>query len=85
MELPAPEVILCDTSFVSHNALAARRPERYAHWPAATLDRISAATLAITPFTVGEVRAGYIVGKWGPARGVQLESLSQSIGSRASF
>jgi predicted nucleic acid-binding protein len=73
-ELAAPEVLVCDTSYISHFERSLRNPDRYRHWPATTLDRISAAILAITPFTLGEVRAGYVTRSWGAARIAQLEN-----------
>jgi predicted nucleic acid-binding protein len=74
VEIAAPEVLLCDTSFISHFERSQRRPERYVHWPAATLDRITRAIQAITPFTQGEVRGGYLAAGLSPARIAVLEN-----------
>jgi predicted nucleic acid-binding protein len=68
MEIPAPEVLLCDTSYVAHSQLARRNRDRYAHWPQATLERLASGILAITPFTVAEIRFGYISAGWGVTR-----------------
>ncbi|HEX6703071.1 MAG TPA: type II toxin-antitoxin system VapC family toxin [Gaiellaceae bacterium] len=72
--MAAPEVLVCDTSFISHFEQAQRKPERYTHWPSPTLDRIARAVLAVTPFTLGELRAGYLIAGWGPARRAVLEN-----------
>jgi predicted nucleic acid-binding protein len=74
MEIAAPEVLLCDTSFIGHYGLAGRQPSRYEHWPASTLDRITAAHLGLTPITLGELRAGYVIDKWGAARIAESEN-----------
>lgn len=75
IEVPSPEVLVCDTSFVGHSERAQRQPSKYAHWPSVVLDRVAAAIVAITPFTVAEVRAGAIVSNWSPARVAHLENL----------
>jgi predicted nucleic acid-binding protein len=74
MQLAAPEVLVCDTSFIRHFERAQREPQRYSHWPTSTLDRIARAVLALTPFTLGEVRAGYVEAGWGRARIAVLEN-----------
>src|SRR5215211_2599664 len=73
-ELPAPEVLVCDTSFLSNFERSLRDSSRYGHWPPATLDRIAAAVLAITPFTLAEIRFGYTVASWGVARIAAVEN-----------
>jgi predicted nucleic acid-binding protein len=67
MEGVAAETLLCDTSFVGHYSRSTARPDRYQHWPKATLKRLGNAQLAITPFTLGEARAGYVHSGWGQA------------------
>jgi tRNA(fMet)-specific endonuclease VapC len=74
MEVAGPEILICDTSYISHFERSLRSSARYQHWPAATLDRIASAALAITPFTLGEIRAGYVTRGWGAPRVVQLEN-----------
>ena len=49
---------------MGHEYRRSRRPERYTHWSPADIARIEAARLAITPFTVGESRAGWIKAGW---------------------
>jgi predicted nucleic acid-binding protein len=73
-ELPAPEVLVCDTSFLGHFERSLRDSSRYRHWPRATLDRIAAAVAAITPFTLAEIRFGYTVAGWGAARIAAIEN-----------
>jgi len=68
MEEDAAETLVCDTSFVGNYARSTIAPSRYGHWPKETLDRLDRAQLAITPFTLGEARAGYVMKRWGPAR-----------------
>lgn len=67
------EIILSDTSFLAHWERARRRPERYAHWDKATLDRVGAAQLAITPHVLAEVRFGYKIAKLGSGRVAAIE------------
>jgi predicted nucleic acid-binding protein len=74
MEIAAPEVLLCDTSYIGHFERSLRDAGRYRHWCADVLDRIAAAVLAITPFTQGEIRAGYIIRGWGAARIAQMNN-----------
>lgn len=64
----APEVVLCDTSFVSLQEASARRPERVAHWPRDVLDRLDRALLAISVISLAEIRAGRIHAGWGQRR-----------------
>jgi predicted nucleic acid-binding protein len=71
---PAPEVILCDTSFVGMQEAAERKPESIAHWPRDAVSRIDGATLAISVFTVAEVRAGRIKAGWGQRRANRQEA-----------
>ena len=73
MEIASPEVLIADTSFLGHFDTSRRSPERYGEWPSDTLDRIAASQLAITPFTLAEVRYGYRRAGWGPARVAQAE------------
>jgi predicted nucleic acid-binding protein len=73
LEVDRPEVILCDTSFLTHFERARRNPARYEHWDAATLDRIAAAQLAINPHVLAEIRFGYVAGKLGPGRVAAIE------------
>lgn len=68
MASPGPEVVLCDTSFLGHLERRARHPERYESWPAAELERIDAAILAVTPFSLAEIYAGRIADRWGEKR-----------------
>jgi hypothetical protein len=68
-----PEVILCDTSFLGHAERRERKTERYAHWSRAVLDRLDSAILAITPFSLAEVRAGRIADGWGAKRSQEQE------------
>ncbi len=64
--LPAPEILLCDTSYLGIVRAAQRRPYLTDAWPADVVARIAAATLAISVITVAEERAGEIYGGWGP-------------------
>jgi predicted nucleic acid-binding protein len=64
----APELLLCDTSFVAHAGARRSRPERYTHWSPGLLQRIEAAILAISVITLGEARFGYRNAKWSRAR-----------------
>jgi predicted nucleic acid-binding protein len=61
-----PEIFVCDTSYISAAQKGLRNPEKVAHWPSLVVERIDAATLAITPFTLGEVRAGMVKAQWKP-------------------
>jgi len=73
-ELAAPEVIVCDTSFLGHFERSLRDSSKYRHWPPAMLERIAAAVVAITPFTLAEIRQGYIAAGWGEARIIAIEN-----------
>jgi tRNA(fMet)-specific endonuclease VapC len=64
----APELLLCDTSFVAHAGVRRSRPERYTHWNPELLQRIESAILAISVITLGEARFGYRNASWGRAR-----------------
>lgn len=64
----APELLLCDTSFVAHAGARRSRPERYTHWDPEMLQRIESAILAISVITLGEARFGYRNAKWGRTR-----------------
>src|ERR1700742_1407570 len=72
------ETLICDTSFVGHLRGRLQAPERYAHWDAATVNRVEAAALAISVVTIAEVRAGYRHVGWGRRRVVEAE---QSLGT----
>jgi len=61
----APEVLLCDTTYVSQLMKAERRPGTTDHWPQEVVDRIAAAVLTISVITVAEIRAGMIRARWG--------------------
>jgi predicted nucleic acid-binding protein len=73
VQLEAPEVLVCDTSYISHRERALRDASRYAHWPKAELDRVAAAVLALTPFTLAEIRVGWTRAHWGPERIAEAE------------
>jgi predicted nucleic acid-binding protein len=72
--IPSPEVLVCDTSFLGHAENARHRPSLYQHWDREMLDRISRAILAITPFTLAEVRFGYRAKGFGAARVAAIEN-----------
>ena len=63
-----PEVILCDTSFISLQERASRVPASVAHWPPEAVDRLNRALLAVSVFAIAEIRAGRLYAKWGQAR-----------------
>ncbi len=69
------EILICDTSFVSHVRRRSAAPGRYEHWDAAVVDRVKEARLEISVVTVAEVRAGYLGGGWGARRIAQAERL----------
>jgi predicted nucleic acid-binding protein len=77
-EVAAPEVLLCDTSYVSHFERSLRNPARYQHWPSETLDRIAAAFVALNPIALAEIRAGYRTRNWGAARTAHMENQLRS-------
>jgi len=60
----APELLVCDTSFVGLVAQRHRKPQRVAHWDAEVLRRIEHARNAISVFTVAEARAGYLMAQF---------------------
>jgi len=68
------EVILCDTTFVSLQERAGQRPETVAHWPRETVKRLDAAILALSVFSLAELRAGRIHAGWGERRSEQQEA-----------
>jgi predicted nucleic acid-binding protein len=68
------EKILCDTSFIGIQERGLKEPKRIAHWPAATMKRLDKAILAISPFSLGEVRAGRIYAGWGEKRAEAQEA-----------
>jgi predicted nucleic acid-binding protein len=65
---PAPERLLCDTSFVGHVRALRTKPERYRHWDEQALARIEDAVLAISVVTLAEARFGYLNAGWGDAK-----------------
>jgi len=65
--------LVCDTSFVGTIARRAAHPERFEHWPAATVERIAASILAISVVTLAEARYGYLQAGWGRARAAREE------------
>lgn len=64
----AGETLICDTSSVGHMRRRLRTPARYEHWDTATIDRVEAASLAISVVTIAETRAGYRLANWGAVR-----------------
>ena len=70
-----PEVILCDTTFVSLHETSERKPDATAHWPRNVVSRINSAILAVSVFTLAEIRAGRIAGNWGQRRSERQERL----------
>jgi predicted nucleic acid-binding protein len=72
----AVETLICDTSFIGHLRRRVRAPARYEHWDAATIDRVEAASLAISVVTIAETRAGYRLADWGTSR---IESTEQEL------
>lgn len=70
-----PEVLLCDTTFVSVQEAAEKNPEATAHWPGDVLSRIDSAVLAVSVFTLAEIRAGRIAANWGQRRSERQERL----------
>ena len=65
---PAPERLVCDTSFVGAVAKRAARPERFMQWDEEMLDRIETAILAVSVITLAEARYGYLNAGWRQAR-----------------
>jgi predicted nucleic acid-binding protein len=63
-----PEVILCDTTFVSIQERASRDPGSVARWPAEVVGRLDGALLAISVFVLAELRAGRAYAGWGQRR-----------------
>lgn len=68
MPSEAPEVVVCDSSFVGAVARRAAHPDQFVHWPHQTIVRIDAAILAISVITLAESRFGYANANWGQAR-----------------
>jgi predicted nucleic acid-binding protein len=62
------ENLVCDTSFVGHMARREIRPGRYGTWDEAVLDRIGAASLAVSVVTIAEAHSGYLSAGWGGSR-----------------
>lgn len=69
-----PEVILCDTTFVSLQEKAGAKPETILHWPKATLERLDTATLALSVFSLAEIRAGRLHANWPQGRADRQEA-----------
>lgn len=67
MSSGAPEVLLCDTSYVGAARAVAKRSWISGDWPVSTTDRIASATLAISVITIAEERAGEMHANWGAA------------------
>lgn len=67
------EILICDTSFVSHLWRRLRTPARYGHWDRATVDRVEEALLAINVVTVAELQAGRRRDRWGRRKVAQAE------------
>lgn len=67
------EILICDTSFVSHLWRRLRAPARYAHWDRAVVDRVGEAVLAINVVTVAELQAGRVRDGWGGRRVARAE------------
>ena len=63
-----PEVILCDSSFVGVQERALTHHGATAHWPAEMAERLNAAVLALSVFSLAEIRAGRIYANWGQKR-----------------
>src|SRR4051812_29884077 len=59
------ETILCDTSYVG---VQERGAKATAHWDPAVVARLDAAILAISVFSLAEIRGGRIYAGWGQAR-----------------
>jgi predicted nucleic acid-binding protein len=57
----APETILCDTSFIGFQE---RGDAATAHWDRAVVARLDAAILAVSVFSLAEIRAGRIYAGW---------------------
>jgi hypothetical protein len=65
---PGPEVILCDSSLVGIQERALTRSDATAHWPPTIVERLDSAVLAISVFSLAEIRAGRIYANWGQRR-----------------
>jgi predicted nucleic acid-binding protein len=76
----APELLVCDTSFVGLVAQRHRKPERVAHWDAEVLRRIERARNAISVFTLAEARAGHLMAQFTRKRIEQEERRLQAFG-----
>lgn len=63
-----PEVILCDTTFVSMQERASGDPGSVAHWQTEVVRRLDSAVLAVSIFTIAEMRAGRLYANWGRVR-----------------
>jgi predicted nucleic acid-binding protein len=48
-------------------------PETVEHWPKEVLERLSAAVLAITPFTIAEEKFGWLHAGWPPEKVARYE------------
>lgn len=67
------EVLICDTSFVSHLFRRSLRPERYDHWDESVMDRVRAGIMAVSVVTIAEMRAGFASARWGTRKVVREE------------
>ena len=63
-----PEILVCDTSFVSRLPALRVDSDRFAHWDDEVVARIDRAILAISVVTLAEIRFGYKKACWGQAR-----------------
>ena len=68
IEVPAPETLLLDTSYLGIVKASSRRSYLTAEWPPGVVARIAAAVPAISVMTVAEERAGEIKDGWGAER-----------------
>ncbi|HEX4732709.1 MAG TPA: PIN domain-containing protein [Solirubrobacterales bacterium] len=57
------EILVCDTSVVSHLFRRRSQPDRYAGW--GSVSRLRGSVLAISVVTVAESRAGFLIDHWG--------------------
>jgi predicted nucleic acid-binding protein len=63
-----PEVILCDSSLVGIQERALTRSDATDHWPQTIVERLDSAVLAISVFSLAEIRAGRLYANWGQRR-----------------
>jgi predicted nucleic acid-binding protein len=67
------EVVVCDTTYISRLAKAARYPNANRHWLTETIARLAQATLTISVITVAELRAGMAHEGWSEQRRASAE------------